>query len=328
MKSSRRASRSSRPALLATGLSLGLGVATLLGPQTALADEPPPAPSAAPAPSADPAPSATPAPSADPAPPAEPPPPPRKLRPLPPSVLRMKGQDVVLRLDGGSEVEGNLISVDDEVFELRSAAGKTVRIPRQHVRGVRLAGTPDPARATKAETHPSEDSSPPEVAFGGKERSFGFGTAFGGGFSGAGGGMTGAFLLPTAELQIFLPSEYSIDVTVPVLNIALSSALLGGLVVGSDLYFNVNAGKGKARLVAGPGIGFAYAEVGSVSVTAIKVPAQLGFEVLSKKRTFGFKMVARPWLEFGVGGSSRGLGGGLLGALVFSGYGLSDRPVE
>ncbi len=60
-------------------------------------------------------------------------------------------------------------------------------------------------------------------------------------------------------------------------------------------------------------------------MTSLKIPFQLGFEALSKKRTFGFKLVVRPWFEIADTGYSSATGGGLIGALVFSGYSLSDR---
>lgn len=318
MKPNRRASRSRSSHESSAGAALVLGLFTaLVAPKTALADEPaappaspPPATPTAPAPAAEPA-QATPA--------AAP------SRPLPLAILGMQGHDVVLRLDSGARLEGRLISASPEGFEIRRLDGVTVRIPRREVRGVRLAGTVDPERGSQAATPPDVGSTPPDFWLPKRERSAGFGTAFGGGFSSAGDGMSGALLLPTAELQIFLPREYSIDVSMPVLNIALLSALTGGLWLAGDLYFNVNAGQGELRFVAGPGVGFAHASAGSDKVTSLKIPFQIGFEALSKKRTFGFKLVARPWFEIADTGYSSATGGGLIGALVFSGYSLSDR---
>lgn len=317
-KSNRRASRSHSRNKPSTGAALVLGLFTaLVAPKTALADEPaappaspPPATPTAPAPAAEPA-RATPA--AAPA------------KPLPLSILAMQGHDVVLRLDSGARLEGHLISASPEGFELRRLDGVTVRIPRREVRGVRLAGTADSERESQAAMPPDVGSTPPDFWFPKRERSAGFGTAFGGGFSSAGDGMAGAFLLPTAELQIFLPREYSIDVTMPVLNIALLSALTGGLWLAGDLYFNVNAGQGELRFVAGPGVGFAHASAQGSKVTSLKIPFQIGLESLSKKRTFGLKLLARPWFEIADTGYSSATGGGLIGALVFSGYSLSDR---
>lgn len=324
-KSNRRASRSHSRNKPSTGAALVLGLFTaLVAPKTALADEPaappaspPPATPTAPAPAAEPA-RATPA--AAPA------------KPLPLSILAMQGHDVVLRLVDGARLEGHLISASPEGFELRRPSGATIRIPRSEVRGVRLAGTADREDAGRATSPPDVGSTPPDVGstppdfwFPKRERSAGFGTAFGGGFSSAGDGMSGAFLLPTAELQIFLPREYSIDVTMPVLNIALLSALTGGLWLAGDLYFNVNAGQGELRFVAGPGVGFAHASAQGSKVTSLKIPFQIGLESLSKKRTFGLKLLARPWFEIADTGYSSATGGGLIGALVFSGYSLSDR---
>lgn len=252
-------------------------------------------------------------------------------RPLPPAVLAMRGHDVILRLEGGSLVEGHLLSIDADAFTLRVAGGSTIRILRRSVRGVRLVDAADrepvPPPSTPSMDMPPSSELPP-LTLPKKERSVGFGTAFGGGFAAAGDEKAPALLLPTLELQIFTPREFSIDLTLPVFNMVLGSALTKGMVLGADMFFNVNAGSGRARFVAGPGIGFAYASVGNITVTAVKLPAQIGFEVLSKKRTFGFKLLARPWVEFAQGDSASGVGGGLLGALVFSGYSLSDRAVE
>jgi hypothetical protein len=248
----------------------------------------------------------------------------------------MQGHDVVLRLDFDAHLEGRLITANDDVFVVRKPTGETVSIPRKSVRGLRLSETAAPALAPIARpqysgggrSYPGADSDGLDPVFRPRERSVGFGTAFGGGATSAGQGLSGALLLPTAELQIFLPGEYSIDLSMPVLNMALGSALIGGTLVGADIYFNVNAGKERTRLVAGPGIGFGYVSAQGQSAFSLKIPAQLGFEVLSKKRSFGFKMLARPWLELASGTYSSTFGGGVMAALVFSGYALSDRDSE
>lgn len=327
MKRHPRAPRSFTTGQLSAALTLALGLSA--APSVAFADEPAPPPGAVPPSSTAPPPGAVSPSSTAPSPPAVAEPVPAKQavsRPLPASVLAMQGHEVVLRVDGGGQLQGYLISANDEIFELQIPTGKTIQIPRRSVRGARLAGTPDPARATPAETAPDVDASPPDFLSPARERSFGFGTAFGGGFSGGANGSGPALLLPTAELQIFLPGEFSIDVSVPLLNMALGSVLIGGTLVGGDLYFSLSAGEGKTRFVAGAGVGFAYVSAHYDTVTAVKVPLQLGFEVLSKRRTFGFKVLARPWLEFANDGYATQAGGGLLGALVFTGYALSDRP--
>ncbi|MBK8251478.1 MAG: hypothetical protein IPK82_02270 [Polyangiaceae bacterium] len=159
------------------------------------------------------------------------------------------------------------------------------------------------------------------------QRVFGIGTSFGGGVAGADAltGSTGAtivpaLLLPTLELQLFLPGEYSIDLVAPVLNMAVTSAVLGGTFINMDLMFNANVGKGKMRFVVGPGVGFSHAQVDSSTATSFRIPAQLGFEALSKRRGFGFKFMARPWVEFATGSATDAVGGGLLGVVAFSGY--------
>jgi hypothetical protein len=330
MKSSSRAPRSLTNGLFGAGFTLGIGLCA--APGIAFADEPSPPPAAMSPPSTAPAPppSAAPLPPSSgamsPPPSAEPAPAKQAVsRPLPASVLAMQGHEVVLRLDGASQLQGYLISVNDEGFAVQIPSGNTIRVPRGSVRGVRLAATPAPARPTQAETPPDVDASPPDFLSRRRERSFGFGTAFGGGASGGAGAWGPALLLPTAELQVFMPGEFSIDVSVPVLNMALGSTLIGGTLVGGDLYFSLSAGEGQTRLIAGTGVGFAYVSIGQDAVTSVKIPLQLGFEVLSKRRTFGFKLLARPWLEFANDGATTQTGGGFLAALAFSGYALSDR---
>jgi hypothetical protein len=173
-----------------------------------------------------------------------------------------------------------------------------------------------------------------------RHRVFGLGSAFGGGVQSVtsvsstgstsyGGKITGAVLLPSLELQFFLPKEYSIDLSVPVTNMVLISAISKGYYISADLMFNVNAGSGSTRFVAGPGIGFTTAKftiftnlVGSprTTVTTVRIPGQIGVEWLSKKRNFGFKLLARPWLDIAPSAATNNIGGGVLGVLDFMGY--------
>ena len=174
------------------------------------------------------------------------------------------------------------------------------------------------------------------------QRSFGFGTAIGGGFGGRevganprfnsaeGTGAFGALLLPTLEAQIFLPREFSVDVTIPVTNIAILSAAQGTFFFNTDVFFNFNLGRGALRLVLGPGLGFSVVagkETTSGNIRTIvvgtgtlRIPAEVGLEILTRRRFFGFKVLARPWAEVGGGDGFTFGGGGLLGVLVFSFY--------
>jgi hypothetical protein len=262
--------------------------------------------------------------------------------------MAMVDHKVVLRLKDGRTVEGRLASANESGFVIEKADGTSESVPRAAAKGVRLAEAgsagssarraasmssaalaSDPDLAPGGEP-PSSDVAEPEGFLGRRHRVFGFGTAFGGGFAAAStlsGSSTHvvspAFLLPTLELQAFLPREYSIDLVVPVASMILSSAVLGGTVVNMDAYFNANIGDGKMRCVIGPGIGFSYLDIHGQSAASVRFPAQLGFEALSKSRGFGFKLLARPWAEVASGSSASAVGGGLLGVLVFSGYATS-----
>lgn len=317
-------------------LQLGVSLLALLVAPSARADQ------SAPLPANDPP--AAPAGDATPPNPAS-----AQAAPLPASVLAMVDQKVVLRLKSGQTLEGTLVSASDGSFVIEKSDGTREQVPRIAARGIRLAEATSVGSASPASASQGAASNAPQLVMGGanappsdqvnsepyfmppRRRLFGIGTSFGGGFSAAStfngpsqSAVSPALLLPTLELQAFLPGEYSLDLVVPVATMALSSAVLGGTVVNMDLYFNVNAGKGKTRFVFGPGIGFTYLDARGSSAASLRIPAQIGFESLSKKRGFGFKMLARPWMEVATGSSADAIGGGLLGVLVFSGYVTSD----
>lgn len=324
-----RTSRGKRASLL--GL---VALAALLPSGIARADEPVPAPTeqapALPPPATSEA--TTPAPAA----------PPKGS--LPESVRAMVGQPVVLQLKSGRMLHGRLTAAEETGFLVEKPDGITESVPRALARSIRLAGPGDSQNATGPAapyTGPTgrefgrsgEDAAPegeePEIR--GPQRVFGVGTSFGGGVAGAdsfsgssGTGPLPALLLPTLELSVFLPHEFSLQLVLPVLNMAVTSAVAGGALVNMDLLFKANVGSGKARFVAGAGFGFSYLEVRSDSAASLRIPGQLGFELLSKKRGFGFGMSARPWAEIATGSSSDAVGGGLLGVLTFTGY-VTDR---
>ncbi len=161
-------------------------------------------------------------------------------------------------------------------------------------------------------------------------RIFGAGTALGGGFgafsvSGTTGsvatGILPAIILPTLEIQGFITEdEYSIDVTVPIVNIIIASAVVDGLLWQTDAFFNFNLGSGTARFIIGPGLGFTAGAVQGETAASIRFPAELGLELLTSGNGFGFKVLARPWFEVAPTSAADAIGGGLIGLLGFSGY--------
>jgi hypothetical protein len=195
---------------------------------------------------------------------------------------------------------------------------------------VALVGAPSAAHADDLTADAPEASAAPAP-----QRVFGLGTAFGGGVSAATAvSSTGyqkslvgpALLLPTTEFQFFFPREYSLDVVVPLTNIIIVSKAVGGFAFTMDAFFNMNIGQGTERFVFGPGLGFSALASDGGSAGTLRLPAQIGLEVLTEKRGFGFKILARPWAEFGSGSAGTAVGGGLLGALVFSTYVTRDNP--
>ena len=165
-------------------------------------------------------------------------------------------------------------------------------------------------------------------------RSFGVGTAFGAGYASytavSSTGSTDsrasfALLLPTLELQFFTRRGHSIDISVPISNLAIVSAVTEGFFFMSDVFYNFNVGRGRAQLLLGPGLGVGLGSVSGAFAMSFRVPATVGVEFLTRARGFGFKIMLRPYVEFAVAGgggaSASAVGGGALFALGLSWYG-------
>lgn len=180
-----------------------------------------------------------------------------------------------------------------------------------------------PRLAPARQSEPPLDT-PESTSFSGI-RNWGIGTAFGAGFS-AGPRSTPSLALglPSLEVQSFTRRGHSIDISLPIFNMLYVLGLSGGKVVvlGVDFFYNFNLGSGRVRFLVGPGLGLAAGIVGDVGVFALRIPAEVGVEFLTKKRGFGFKILARPWAEVGYAGNIAGavFGGGLMGALGLSWY--------
>jgi len=163
-------------------------------------------------------------------------------------------------------------------------------------------------------------------------RIFGAGTALGGGVAaytvaGSTGstsvsGVSPALLLPSLEIQGFLPDEYSIDVSIPLTNIIIIAAATDIFLWNTDFFFNFNFGDDGIRGIVGPGVGFSVASLSGSTAGSFRLPAELGVEFLTAQSGFGFKMMARPYAEFAFaqGSTARGVGGGVLGVISFTGY--------
>lgn len=167
------------------------------------------------------------------------------------------------------------------------------------------------------------------------QRTFGIGTTLAGAGFGAykvagstGDSISGVgfgLLLPTIDGQIFFGDEYSLDLSIPLTNMIIVSAASEGFLFQLDAMFNVNAGHGGVRFIAGPGLGFSVLSSDGATGGAIRIPGQLGVEFLTSGSGFGFKIAARPWVEFAFASngsvSAGGVGGGALLVLGLSGYG-------
>ncbi len=179
------------------------------------------------------------------------------------------------------------------------------------------------------------------------ERRWGLGTTLGGGVavsSAFAAGMSStsgpvfALLFPTFDARIFLSGGYSVDLSVPVLNLAVVMASLKLFAWQTDGYFNFNFGRSSVRFLLGPGLGFTTL-IGSLMGTSVagfslRIPAVIGMEVLSAQRGFGFQLAARPWVEFAIAGAAvgsssavgGGVGGGALLTIGFFGYSTQAVP--
>lgn len=278
---------------------------------------------------------AQPSPSASPSPPS-PPPSSEATAPAQPfnraPLEKMLGRQVSVQ-SGSQEIKGKLVELSDTSAVIEKDGGERVTIAFDQITAAqRRFSQPSPASSSQPASPDEEESATADTdsddawTFHGRRRVFGIGTAFGGGAaattisSSSNSGVSPALLLPTLEVQFFTSREYSIDVTIPLANMVLVSEALGGFIFTTDTFFNVNVGSGSARLVAGPGLGFSFAVLPRGSAGSFRLPAEVGLEVLNKKRSFGFKLLARPWAEFASGSAASGIGGGVLGMIGFYRY--------
>lgn len=138
--------------------------------------------------------------------------------------------------------------------------------------------------------------------------------------------------ITSLEIQAFNRFGHSIDVSVPLVNTIIQSAIIGGFIWQTDVFYNFNLGPSWVRFVVGPGLGARFGAVGTsfggAGLFTLRVPGEVGVELLSPGRGFGFKVLARPWFEanlataFQSGGAASAavLGGGALLSLGWSGY--------
>lgn len=168
---------------------------------------------------------------------------------------------------------------------------------------------------------------PPRI----EERKWGLGTAVGGGFAFAQvngtSALSPAFLLPSFEMGFFRSNGHSIDLSIPIVNTLFVAQLSGfrTFVFSIDAFYNFNLGPGRVRFLIGPGLGLAFG-VSSGAFFGLRLPAEVGVEFMTRARGFGFKILARPWLqiETATGASGAFFGGGLMAALGFSFYKTRD----
>ena len=172
----------------------------------------------------------------------------------------------------------------------------------------------------------------PEVALGQEapeirtHRTFGFGLGLGVGgqlfLGGRGLRAGGAVLLPAIELQLFpfRRRDWSIDFSLPLWNTIINAAVFAATFLSLDAYVDFNVGKGNTRLVVGPGLGLAYRDNGTGFTGGVRIPFQIGAELLSAKKHIGVRLLVRSWTELIVPTRNGGIDTGLLAVLVVTGY--------
>ncbi len=140
-------------------------------------------------------------------------------------------------------------------------------------------------------------------------------------------------LLPTIELKFFLGDAFSLDLSVPVVNIAASNALQDYFFFTAEVYAMFHPGApSPVELFVGPGFGISYAKWTddphglSASGYAFHVPARVGLEFNKARRTFSFIVAARPFFALVHGGSGETKpGGGVLIELGIMAYMVGYR---
>jgi hypothetical protein len=177
-----------------------------------------------------------------------------------------------------------------------------------------------------------------------EDRSFGVGTAIGGGYVLATADPTSwdvltakgtpSLLLPSLELRFFFAGERSLDLSVPVVNSLVIGMADHLFATSVEAYYNFNfeLGSERTRLLLGGGLGLSLAVGGGSSGTgaaALRIPVIVGVEFMSLERDFGFQIRAHPWVEFAGGKvasiATNSVGAGVMAEIAILGYGLAPR---
>ena len=146
------------------------------------------------------------------------------------------------------------------------------------------------------------------------------------------GAGTGAALvgltLPTFEVQLFAPQLYSVDLSTSLTGTLLAAGFEEVFYLTQDAYLTFHLGRGVARFVGGPGLGFSAAfredDRGVQNGASLRLSSQVGVELLTKNEAFGVSFLGRPWLEVshvqGSGEQRTFVGGGFAQHIAFFGY--------
>ena len=183
-------------------------------------------------------------------------------------------------------------------------------------------------------------STPAAAQYAVGHRVFGGGTSFGAGYS----RMDWQFptiepnqpfwLLPTVEFKLFLGDTFSLDLSVPVVNIAASNALQKYFFFTSEIFANFHpAAPSRIELFVAPGFGIDYASwkedepgTGTASAYALHIPVRVGLEFNNARRTFSIAVAVRPFFSLIHGGSGdNGAGGGGVVEITLMAYAVRYR---
>lgn len=183
------------------------------------------------------------------------------------------------------------------------------------------------------------DSTLASAQFAVGHRRFGGGTVFGAGYSRMDYQFPNIdpdkpyYLLPTLEFKLFLADTFSLDFSVPVVNIAASNALQDYFFFTAEVFANFHPSAPSAiELFVAPGFGFSYAawkdEEGKVpnqSGYAFHIPVRVGLEFNNARRTFSFTVAVRPFFSLVHGGTGNNAGGGGFLELGLNAYSVGYR---
>jgi len=168
-------------------------------------------------------------------------------------------------------------------------------------------------------------------------RSWGLGTAAGGGFTSVQvhsllephGSIGATFNFPTLEASFFLLRHFSLEVSFPLADVIVHSINAEAFYFELDAFFAVHVGNRRIKAVISPGVGVELLANLDDFGALPRIPFRIGFELLSSRHRLALRVLARPFLTLGylgIAGLDDGftIGGGLMGEIAIMYYHVRD----